>query len=150
MRKFLFLFFLFAAALPVRAAESITVEQLEHTLADAHGKRDQDLAKKVGGMELSERLSSLRLAKIQAGLPGEKSRLALLALADASAFRQLPAAEMLATDAPDADTQKLILTRAADDLVASIRKLPDFFARKTTARFHDLKVSDVGGENYYS
>jgi hypothetical protein len=141
MRKYLFLFFLFAAVLPARAAEQVTVEQLEHTLADAHGKRDQDLAKQLGGMELSERLSSPRLAKIQAGLPGKKSRLALLALADASVFLQLPAAEIPATPPPDAHTQRLILSRAAEDLATSIPRLPDFFARQTTNRFHDLKVS---------
>src|SRR5438552_6550263 len=122
MRKFLFLFFLIAAVLPVRAAEKITVEQLEHTLAAAHGKKDQDLAKQLGGMELSERLSSSRLAKIPTILPGEKSRLALLALADASAFLQLPTLEIPATAPPDADTQKLILSKASAYLVASIHK----------------------------
>lgn len=55
------------------------MEQLEHTLADAHGKRDQDLAKQLGGMQPSERLSSSGLAKIRAGLSGEEPRLALLA-----------------------------------------------------------------------
>jgi VWFA-related protein len=130
-----------AATLPARSAEKVTVEQLENVLAAAHGKKDQDLAKRLGGMELSERLSSPRLAKIEAGLPGEKSRMALLALADASVFLQLPVAEIPATAAPDADTQKLILSRAAENLVASIHKLPDFFAQETTNRFHDLKVS---------
>ena len=129
-----------AAVLPVRAGKQISVEQLEHMMADAHENRDQDLAKQLGGMELSERLSSSRLAKIQAGLPGGKSRLALLALADASVFLQLPAAEILATDPPVPDTQKLILSKTAAYLVASIHKLPDFFAEKTTTRFHDLKV----------
>ena len=140
MRKLLFLLFLLAAVLPVRAAEKVTVEELEHTLADAHGKRDQDLARRLGDLELSERLSSPRLAKIQASLPGEKSRMALLVLADASAFLELPAVECPAIPVPDAHTQNLILSRAADDLVASVHKLPDFFARQTINRFHDLKV----------
>jgi hypothetical protein len=141
MRKALFLLFMFASVLPIRAAEKVTVEQLEHTLADAHGKRDKDLAKELGNMELSERLSSQRLAKIQADLPGEKSRTALLALADVSAFLKLPTAEIAATAPPDLQMQKLILSRAAEDLAASIHKFPDFFARQTTSRFHDLKVS---------
>jgi hypothetical protein len=141
MRNFLFLFFMIAAVLPASAAEQVTVEQLEHTLAAAHGKRDKDLPKQLGGLVLSERLNSPRLARMQAGLPGEKSRLALLVLADASVFLQLPAAEIHATAAPDAHTQRLILSRAAEDLATSIHKLPDFFARQTTNRFHDLKVS---------
>jgi hypothetical protein len=132
-----------AAVLPVRAG-GVTVEQLEQTIATEHAKKDQDLAKKLGGMQLSERLSSPELAKIQAELPGEKSRMALLAIADASAFLQLPAAEIPATPPPDLPTQKLILSRAAESLVSSIHKLPDFYAQQTTKRFHDLKVSYLG------
>ena len=86
MRKLCFLIFLSAAVVPMHAAQQVTVEQLEQTLAAAHGKHDQGLANQLGDLELSERLSSPRLAKLQAGLPGEKSQLALLALADASAF----------------------------------------------------------------
>jgi VWFA-related protein len=122
-------------------AVEVTVEQLERTLADASAKRDQDLAKKLGGMQLSERLSSTKLAKLEAALPGERSRMALLALADASAFLQLPAAEMPANPPPDLATQNQILSKAADNLAASIPKLPDFFAQQTTTRFHDMKVS---------
>jgi hypothetical protein len=129
-----------AAVLPARVG-GVTVEQLEHTLADAHAKKDQDLAKKLGGMQLSERLSSSQFAKMQVVLPGEKSRLAFLAIADASAFLQLPGAEMPADSPPDLSTQKLILSKAAENLVGAIHKLPDFFARQTTTRFHDLKVT---------
>ncbi len=132
-----------AAVLPVRDAEKITVEQLEDKLAAAHGKHDKDLAKQLGGMQLIERLNSQRLAKMQAGLPGEKSRQALLVLADASVFLHLPAAEIPATAEPDADAQKLILRKAGEYLAASIHKLPDFFAEKTTTRFHDLKVLEL-------
>ena len=130
-----------AAPVAARVARQVTVEQLEHTIADAHAKKDQDLAKKLGEIQLSERLSSPRLAKIEASLPGEKSRLALLAIADASAFLQLPSAEVPATAPPDLPTQRLILNKAAENLVSAIHKLPDFFARQTTTRFHDLKVS---------
>ncbi len=129
------------AAVQLNRAARVTVEQLEHTITDAHAKKDQDLAKKLGGMHLSERLSSQRLAGIQATLRGDKSRMALLALADASAFLQLPAAEIPANLPPDLATQRLILSKAAENLVSAIHKLPDFFARQTTTRFHDLKIS---------
>ena len=128
-------------AIPLFAAESVTVEQLEQKLNTAHEKRDKDVAKQLSNLELTERLSSTKLAKLQAGLPGEKSRLALLVLGDASAFLPLPCAELLATPAPPADMQQQILSRASENLAAAIHKLPDFFARKTTTRFHDLKVS---------
>jgi len=108
MRRFLILSLLAVAVLPAGAVERVTVEQLEHTLAAAHAKRDQDLAKQLGNMELSERLSTLRLAKIQAGLPGEKCRTAVLVLADASAFLPLPATDIPAIPPPDTHTQNLI------------------------------------------
>jgi hypothetical protein len=63
-----------------------------------------------------------------------------MALADASAFLQLPAADIPATPPPDLATQRQILDKAADNLVSAIQKLPDFFARQTTTRFHDMKA----------
>jgi hypothetical protein len=129
------------AILPARPAEKVTVEQLEQKLAAVKGKKDQDVAKRLGGMDLRERLSSGKLAEIDAGLPGEKSRLALLVMADASAFLSLPAAELPATAPPDVDTQRLILKKAAENVIASVQKFPDFFARQTTNRFHDLKLT---------
>lgn len=141
MRGFLLVFFLCVCAFPACGAEKITVEQLDHTLADAHRKHDKDLAKQLRGLELSERLSSPRLAKMQESLPGKDSRLALLALADASVFLPLPAADIPPAAPPDAGTQELILSRAAENLVTSVHQLPNFFARKTTIRFNDLKVS---------
>jgi len=130
-----------APILPPRPAEKVTVEQLEHRLDALHGKKDQDLAKRLAGMELSERLNSGKLAEIEAGLPGEKSRRALLVMADASAFLQLPTAETAVTAPPDLDTERLILRKAAENVVASIQKFPDFVARETTNRFHDLKLT---------
>jgi hypothetical protein len=130
-------------AVAVSTGEKVTVEQLEHVLAEARGKRDKDLAKQLGGMQLSERLNSEKLAQMQAAVKGEKARQALLVLADASVFLELPAAEIPATAAPDAETQRLILSKAAEYLVASVHKLPDFVARKTTTRFHDLKVLEL-------
>ena len=92
------------AILPARSAEKVTVEQLEKTLAAAHGNKDQDVAKRLGGMELTERLNTEKLAKMEAELPGEKSRMALVVLADGSAFLQLPTAEIPVVGPPDLDT----------------------------------------------
>jgi hypothetical protein len=130
-----------AAILPARPAEKVTVEQLEHRLAAAQRKEGPGRGETAGGMELSERLNSEKLAKIEADLPGEKSRMALLAMADASAFLQLPAAEIPATAPPDVDTERLILKKAAENVIASVQKFPDFVARETTNRFHDLKLT---------
>jgi hypothetical protein len=83
---------------------------------------------------------------MKAELPGEKSKQALLALKDASGFLELPSSDMLHEAVPDAATQGQIVSRAADFVVATVSKMPDFFASRTTTRFQDHKISNsVGG-----
>src|ERR1035438_2422175 len=77
---------LICICLPAFAAEPVTVAQLEKTLAAAHGKSDASTAQRLAEMELTERLSSAKLAYWNANLRGDKARQALIALADASAF----------------------------------------------------------------
>jgi hypothetical protein len=143
MRKSALLLLLAALALPAPAASRVTVEQLEQAVAAAHGKPDKAVAQSLGDLELTERLSTARLERLKADLPGDKARLELLALADASAFLDLPAADIPPTAAPNSATQGQIVSRAADFVVATISKMPDFFATRTTARFEDLKVSQL-------
>jgi hypothetical protein len=90
MRVIIFLAFVAVLALPAQAAQhatTITVEQFEQVLAASENAHpaDADLARQLSGMELTERLSTARLARLKAGLPGENSQQALVALADASA-----------------------------------------------------------------
>jgi hypothetical protein len=86
-KLYIVVLFLAVATLPALAYEPATIAQLEQILAAAHGKPDKDLAKQLGELELTERLSTVRLDKLQASLPGIKSRQALLVLSDNSAFR---------------------------------------------------------------
>ncbi|WP_348264481.1 hypothetical protein P8935_08090 [Telmatobacter sp. DSM 110680] len=141
----LLLVFLLATELTARASEPTTIVQLEETLAADHGKSDKDVAKQLGKLELSERLSTLRLEKLQAGLPGEKSRQALLVLADTSAFQNLPAGEIPKLASPDRDTQGTILNKATDYIRQTLPRLPNFIVSRNTNRFENLKVDYVGG-----
>jgi hypothetical protein len=149
MRKFALLLLLAAVALPALADNRVTVEQLEQAVAAAHGKPDQEVALSLGGLELTERLSTARLERLKAGLPGEKARLALLLLADASAFLDLPAADIAPGAAPDSTTQGQIVSRAADFAVAAVSKMPDFFATRTTTRFQDKKASQGSDQTIF-
>jgi hypothetical protein len=126
----------------VMARESVpvTVEQLEQVLASEHGRPDKKVAERLGNLELTQRLSTAQLERLKAGLPGEKSRLALIALADASAFLDLPAKDISSNDAPDAATQRQIMSRAVDFVASTVSRMPDFFATRTTIRFQDMKV----------
>jgi len=100
-------FFLLTTALvlPAEAADKVTVQQFEQAVAAAQAKPDKDAAQVIAGLELTERLTPARLEKLKAILPGEQSRQALLAVADASALFTLPGADIPPGVAPDAATQ---------------------------------------------
>jgi len=136
---------LFASALSAWASEPTTIAQLEQTLAAARGKSDKDLASQLGNLALTERLSTLRLEKLQASLPGVKSRQALLVLSDASAFQNLPSAELPQLAAPDRDTQSKILAKTTEYISQALSRLPNFIVTRSTTRFENLKVEHIGG-----
>jgi len=129
------------AYVPAGNFQPVTIEQLEQALAARHSKRDKEVAQRLGNLQLTERLSMARLERLKAGLPGEKSRLALVALADASAFLDLPAKETLPNAAPDFAIQRQIFSRAAAFALSSISRMPNFFATESITRFQDMKVS---------
>jgi len=132
---------LVSLALPAFATTPVTVEQLEQALAASKAWPDKEAALRLTTMELTERLSKARYEHLKTAVPGEKTQLALLALADASAFLNLPAADTLKLPAPDQAAQGRIVSKAADFVMATIPKMPDFYASRTITRFQDLKVS---------
>jgi VWFA-related protein len=118
--------------------ERVTVEQLEHALSTTVGSSsDAEVARRLSGMELTERLSTARLATLEATLRGKKARQALVALADESAFLAPPAGEIPPTAPPDAATQRLIMSRTVGYVNKTIPKLPNFFANRTMVQYHE-------------
>jgi VWFA-related protein len=115
----------------------ISVGQLAQVLKDDRGKSDSDVARQLSGMELTERLSSTGFVDLQSCLPGRRSREALVALFDASSFLALPADEIPAFAAPNFDEQRRIVALAVDDLGNTLKKLPNFYATRTTVRYDD-------------
>ncbi len=121
--------------------DRVSVEQLEQELEATHGKPDRELAQELGNLRLTQRLSSSRLQRLNANLPGEKSRQALLALADESAFLELPMADSPKLATPDRETQGQIISQAASFVAATVPKMPNFFATHTTTRFQDVRIA---------
>jgi VWFA-related protein len=113
----------------------VTVYELQQMLDAANGEHDGELAKQLTGLDLTERLSSSRLALWKDRLQGKNSRAALVALADEAAFWDPPAAEILSDPAPDLDTQHRILSRTQRYLQDALPQLPDFFAIRTTTGY---------------
>jgi VWFA-related protein len=116
-------------------ARRVTVHELEQILDTANEEHDGELARQLSGLELSERLSSSQLSLWKDRLRGKKSKAALVALADESAFLDPPAAEILSDPAPDLDTQRQMVSRTVKYLKEAIPKLPDFFAIRTTTEY---------------
>ncbi len=135
MRKWILPLILAGIALPAFGANRVTVDQLERVLATTKAKSDADVAAQLSAMELTERLTTARLEQLKAGLPGEKSQQALLVLADTSAFRDPPAADMPATATPDRAAQRRILSQTVNYLAKTLPLLPDLFAARDTVRF---------------
>lgn len=136
-------------ALPVLAANDnitskVKVAQLEQTLAAAHGSLDAKVAEQLAGLELTERLSASRFARLKAELPGEKARQALAVLADAAEFLSLPAAEIPSTAAPDLAAQRGIMALVVSYATKSVHQLPNFFATRETTRFEDRPQVEYG------
>ena len=116
-------------------AKRVTIYELQQMLDGANGEHDGELAKQLTGLELTERLSSSRLALWKDRLPGKNSWAALVALADEAAFLDPPAAEIFSGPVPDLDTQHQILSRTQKYLQDALPKLPDFFATRTTTEY---------------
>lgn len=138
--------------------ESVTVQQLEQRLAADMGTHHKDLdpthqidgntellhqldedvaeAPRIAKLELTERLTALRLNRILTKYEfGPESARALQLLADRSALMDPPASELPPTPAPDAETQKRILEQARRYVFQVLLHLPNFFAIRTTAHY---------------
>ncbi len=123
--------------LPALAARSITTDQLELLLTSIHGKTDTEVARQITDLRLTERVSSVRLVEMQKQMPGDRSKQALLALVDESAFLNPPASEMPAKAAPDLSEQRRIMALTVAYVGKTIPQLPNFLATRQTTRFQD-------------
>ena len=140
MGKKLLCLLIVCIALRVSAADlapssRISIEQLQRIVSASQTRGDAEAAKRILALELTERLGMARLQQLKAALPGEKSRQALIALADMSAFLPPPAYEVPATAAPDQDSQRRMLALTVKYLAKALPVLPNLFATRETTRF---------------
>ena len=129
-----------ALTLASEGAKRITVAQLTQTLTaevDGH-KPDAEIAHKIAGMDLSERLTEATLALVAVTLKSDPQALsALQLLADQSAFLDPPANELPAAPAPDGPTQQRVLDAARSYVAQTLPRLPNLLATQTTNRYDD-------------
>jgi len=112
-------------------------------LAAAQASRlsDEDIAREIAPVELTERLTETTLSSFSSA-QGNRTKRILRTLADESAFLDPPPSE-LTTEAPPSPTeQKAILARAANYAAAYKNSLPDITCTKTERRFNDNPSED--------
>jgi len=131
-----------AVSLPAAATQQVTVAQLEQALAAAHGRTDAETAALIYDLQLSERLNAAGLARLNSDLPGEKTRQALLAVADASAFLAPPDEQIVGHATPDAASLRAMMVKLVDYVNTTVRQLPNFIATRKTAAFEDRLSED--------
>ena len=118
--------------------EGVTVQNLEQILNQDQNKSDAEAARQLNGLELTECLSSSKLAMWQAALKGKRTREALIALADQAVFLPPPAAEVPPSPPPGIAAQQQMILRTLDYMKNTIPRLPDFFANRETAQYNQL------------
>ena len=115
----------------------ITVDQLHRLVAAASGKSDGSLAKQFAGMELTERIGLSDLTRLDTAVSGDQAQSALLLLTDAAAFLNPPASTVALPPTPGVDDQVRWLKAAANYMVNTLGKLPNFFATRVATVFAD-------------
>ena len=143
MRRSVLLLALVSSAFMARAAQPVTVEQLEQFLAQQQAAHvnDADLAQKLAEVELSEQLTEFRLDRLKAELKlGDKTATRLNLLADLSAFLGPPASEIPAKTPPDATAAQEMIHEAQNFATVALKRLPDFLATRRTRSFEDIPI----------
>lgn len=125
------------AVSPAFAATQVTVKQLKGIIVSLHKKKDAKAARRLYTLELTESLSPRNLAAFNAELPGQKSRQALLILADLSVFFPPPPSEVSHRPAPPIQQQQAIINKTISYTAATLHRLPDLFAHITTVRYYN-------------
>ena len=137
MRRLMILWLMTLLAMPVFAANRVTVDQLSHVIDSSRKRKDAKVARHLYDLQLTQRLSSQKLHAFEEVLPGPDSRRALVALADEAEFLDPPPAEIPDKPAPSIPEQRAIIAKSIAYVEATLHRLPNLFARRDTIRFRD-------------
>ncbi|MGB7984164.1 MAG: VWA domain-containing protein [Terracidiphilus sp.] len=116
-------------------AQQLSVAELEQLLEQGLHKSESQLVSELSNAELTERLSNAKLNAWKSRVHDKKAWQALVALADASAFLELPSAEVPALPKPTLPEEREQLTRIVHYLGDMAPKLPNLLAMRTTDRY---------------
>jgi hypothetical protein len=115
----------------------MSARQLEHVIAEHRDSPDADMASRLSGITLTERLNAARTARCEENLSGPREREAFLALASMSAFLGPPPDEIPSNIEPDFATQRSMIALTVEYATKTMHRLPNFFATRVTTSFQD-------------
>lgn len=124
------------------------MQQLQQFLRRESAARetDQNVSRRLASVELRERLTSSKLAHIEAEIsPGPKTREALNLLADQSAFLEPPSSELPRIDPPARSQQASMIDAAKKFVFVTMKQMPNLLANRDTTSFKDVPVSTRHG-----
>ena len=119
------------------AVKAVTMAELEGTLAANRDASDQKRAAILSGLLLTERVTTMRLARWNKEFTGTKTREVLMSLADASAFKALPAEDVPAAATPTLAEQQQMMARIGNYLSKVFPSLPNLIATRLTTYYED-------------
>jgi hypothetical protein len=128
---------------PEPITRAVTLAELENTLTENRASGDVKLASILSGFSLTERADGMNLKRWNAAFPGSRTRQALQALADGSAFLPLAADEVPAAVAPSVAEQRRIIAAVGNYLSKTLPTLPNLRATRRTTYLEDRPPRDL-------
>ena len=118
---------------------TMTLDQLQQVLANAHTahQSDNDSVRQLADVELTTPIRPAFLRQLLAESPGPRTTQAIRGLANLSLFLKPPPIEISPAPAPDFAAQKAIIARTIHYVARVLPTLPDFVATRSTDHFDD-------------
>lgn len=123
--------------IPAFSSRPLTVVEFKQMVSGFAGRSDAECARLMADVRLTARLDEQSAVELRRTLPGEKSRDALIILADQSAFLALSSSQLGPQEMPSVQEQRQIMALVVSYVTQAIPKLPDFLATRTLSRFED-------------
>jgi hypothetical protein len=139
MKRFVCVLAMIVFAFPAWSAKKVTVAELTDIFKSMREqkKSDAEVADALKQVQLSEQLTRSTMNSLASYAPGPLTTEQIYVLEARSAVLAPPAADIPATPAPDAATQKAMLDKAVEYASKTYAQLPALSAIKTTLRFQD-------------
>jgi len=122
---------------PENVTSPMTIAEFEILLEANRKLSDEKLSQLISGVTLTERATLSRLERWKTAYAGHETQRALIALADASAFLQLPAMDVDVSPTPALAEQRRIIVAVGAYMGKVIPNLPNFLAIRNTTYYED-------------